>query len=162
MKSLRSCILITALISSNSFSLPTQIIIFPHAEKAINSPHLSAKGIADAQILQNFIMNSPQLKPNIVIANRTPNQRALGSIETCQPIAKKLDLSLQTDFLESEYKKMIEMLLTNPSYTNKKVLICWDKHDMASIASSIKKYNVTETTLNPKGYEAGNLFVFKN
>ena len=150
------------LLSTTSYSYPSQIIIFPHAEKAHDSPHLSPKGSADARILLNFIINSPQLKPDIVIANRTPNQRALGSIETCQPIAKKLNVSLITDFLESEYNEMIKMVLTNAAYQNKKVLICWDKHDMTSIASSIEETKQAQKiSLTPKEYEPGIYFSFQ-
>lgn len=149
--------------STCSFAVPSQIIIFPHAEKAINSPHLSTKGVADAHILQNFILNSPQLKPDIIIANRTPNQRALGSIETCGPIAQELNITLQKYFLESEYKQMIQAVLTKPRYKNKKILICWDKHDIVSIASSIQaNEHVQESSLNPSGYASGNLFLFKH
>ena len=73
----KSILLITtALFGASSFALPAQIIVFPHAEKAKNSPHLSSQGITDARILQNFIMTSPQYKPDAVIANRTPHQRA--------------------------------------------------------------------------------------
>jgi hypothetical protein len=157
----KTLLLIGLFSSTMSFALPTQLIIFPHAEKATHSPHLSMQGIIDATNLKHFILASAQLKPDVIIANRTPNNRALGSIETCSLIANTLHLSLQTDFLESEYQKMIQTILTDSKYDNKKILVCWDKHDMASMKELIKTQNHVEATvLTPEGYATGDFYIF--
>jgi hypothetical protein len=148
--------------SSTIFADPAEIILFPHAEKAMNSPHLSDKGIAEANTLEAYI-DSKQFKPDIVIANRTPHQRALGSIETCNPIAKSSQTSVQASFLESEYKQMIQTVLNNPTFQNKKIFICWDKRDLEGIKTLIKtEKNIDATPLKPEGYAAGYLFLFSS
>lgn len=142
-----------------SFALPAQIAIFPHAEKEANGPHLSAQGMKDAKALQNFILTAENLKPDVVIANSTPAQRALGSIETCGLISQALKIDLHSNFLESQYAKMIQTVLTNPKYTGRKVLICWDKHDIQAMSDLIEaKQKPSVSRLNPPGYSLGYLF----
>lgn len=146
-----------------AFALPAKIIIFPHAQKQVDSPHLSAQGKMEAAALKNYILNTGALRPDIIIANSTPHQRALGSIETCGPIAKTLKVALKTNFLESQYPSMVQALLNNPQYNHKNILICWDQHHIPAITQLIESQHQWHTAaLSPHGLSPGYLIKFIN
>lgn len=158
---IKKCFFIGLLILSvQAFAMPSQIIIFPHADKEIYGPHLSIQGVSHAQMLKRFILHSDMYRPNIVIANSTPQQRALGSIETCQPIANSLNASFHSQFLRSQAADMMAKVLTDPDYDHKKILICWDKRDIPTMKELIIKANKSMqiTILQPSGYVPGYLF----
>lgn len=141
-----------------AFSLPAKIMLFPHAQKEINGPHLSAQGQVEADALKSYILNTAALRPDIIIANSTPHQRALGSIETCGPIAKAFKLTFETNFLESQYPEMIQAVLNNPKYSHKNILICWDQHHIPAITQLIEsQHHLPVVALHPPGFYPGYL-----
>lgn len=133
-----------------SFATPQQVILVPHAEKS-SSGDLTPMGYQDAQMLAQWLLNQPTLKPNIIIANSTPQNRARGSIETCTPIAHDLKLPVNSQFLTQDASQLAAALLANKTYNNKTVLICWDQHSLTQVAGSLGA--ATLKTLPPgQGY----------
>lgn len=154
MKRLTKCLCYSigmSLMSYGSMVLatPQAVILIPHAEKQSNGPDLTKQGRRTARFYAHAITRDAAITPNAIIANSTVDQRALGSIQTCQPLARKLKLKVDSEYQESDYQTMVHKVLSAQSYNGKVVAICWDVHNFPQI---LKDFGVTQpvAALHPK------------
>ena len=117
---------------------PAQIILFRHAEKPADKadPHLSPEGVRRARLLVGFLTTNPVVnkygKPVAIFATKTTkDDDGQRTQETVAPAAAALKLPVQTPFLGRNYKQLAKLILGNPAYAGKTVLICWN-HDVIS------------------------------
>lgn len=123
---------------------PAQIILIRHAEKPLDgkNPHLSRLGIQHAEQLVSFVTTDPRMTrfglPVAVFATRTTkDDNGQRTQETVAPLARALKLPVQTPFLGKDYAALAKLILTNPGYAGKTVLICWNHEEIPQLAAAL-------------------------
>ena len=141
-------ILLFALLMSASaptmVAQPAQIILLRHAEKPADpdDPHLSPAGVKRAERLVSFIMTDPVMSrfglPAAVFATQsTKHGNGQRTQETVAPLARALKLPVQTPFLSKDYSALAKLILANPAYAGKTVLICWNHEEITKLAAAL-------------------------
>ncbi len=123
---------------------PAQIILFRHAEKPDddNNPHLSPEGVQRAERLVTFINSNPMLTrfgaPVALFATKTTkDNNGQRTQETVAPLAKALKLEVKTPFTGNDYNKLAKLILRDPAYSGKTVLICWNHENIPQLAAAL-------------------------
>jgi len=123
---------------------PAQIILIRHAEKPADAknPHLSRTGLERAERLVSFITTDPAMTrfgpPVAVFATRTTKDGdGQRTQETVAPLARALKLPVQTPFVGKDYAKLAKLVLANPAYAGKTVLICWNHEEIPQLAAAL-------------------------
>jgi hypothetical protein len=123
---------------------PAQIILIRHAEKPedTNAVHLSKEGEKRAKELVAFIKTDPELtKFGLPVAlyatHPTRHGHGVRTAETITPLAKELHLSVQEPYLSEDYQGLAKSVLSNPRYTGKCVLICWNHTEIPQLAAAL-------------------------
>jgi len=141
-------VLLSALLMSASahsqVAGPAQIILLRHAEEPTNpeDPHLAPAGVKRAERLVSFIMTDPVMStfgsPVAVFATQTTKHgNGQRTQETVAPLARTLKLPVQTPFLSKDYAALAKMILANPAYAGKTVLICWTHDEIPKFAAAL-------------------------
>ena len=123
---------------------PAQIILIRHADKPSDpkDPHLSQAGVQRAERLVSFITTDPVMTrfglPVAVFATRTTKDgNGQRTQETVAPLARVLKLPVQTSFLGKDYAELANLILANPVYAGKTVLICWNHEEIPQLAAAL-------------------------
>ena len=123
---------------------PAQIILIRHADKPADrkDPHLSRAGVQRAERLVPFITTNPTMNrfglPVAVFATRTTkDDNGQRTQETLAPLARMLQLPVQTPFLGKDYAALANLILANPAYAGKTVLICWNHEEIPQLAAAL-------------------------
>jgi hypothetical protein len=123
---------------------PAQIILIRHADKPADpkNPHLSRAGVQRAERLVSFIMTDPAMTkfglPVAVFATRTTNDdNGQRTQETVAPLARVLKLPVQTPFHGKDYAALAHLILAEPAYAGKTVLICWNHEQIPQLAAAL-------------------------
>jgi hypothetical protein len=123
---------------------PAQIILIRHADKPVDpaDPHLSPAGVQRAERLVSFITTDPTMTrfglPVAVFATRTTkDENGQRTQETVAPLAKVLKLPVQTPFLGKDYAALANLILADPAYAGKTVLICWNHEEIPRLAAAL-------------------------
>jgi hypothetical protein len=123
---------------------PAQIILIRHADKPANpeDPHLSRAGMQRAERLVSFITTDPAMTrfglPVAVFATRTTkDNNGQRTQETVAPLARMLKLPVQTPFLGKDYAALANLILADPAYAGKSVLICWNHEEIPQLAAAL-------------------------
>jgi len=123
---------------------PAQIILIRHAEKPADpeDPHLSRAGVRRAERLLSFITTNPAMTrfglPVAVFATRaTRHDNGQRTQETVAPLARALNLPVQTPYLGRDYARLARLILANPAYTGKTVLICWNHDEIPQLVAAL-------------------------
>jgi len=135
---------VLALLAPPQATRPAQIILFRHAEKPADksNPHLSPEGVRRARQLVGFLATDPAVnkygKPVAIFATKTTkDDDGQRTQETVAPAAAALKLAVQTPFLGKQYKQLAKLILGNPAYAGKTVLICWNHDVMPELAAEL-------------------------
>ena len=135
---------VLALLAPPQATRPAQIILFRHAEKPADksNPHLSPEGVRRARQLVGFLATDPAVnkygKPVAIFATKTTkDDDGQRTQETVAPAAAALKLAVQTPFLGKQYKRLAKLILGNPAYAGKTVLICWNHDVMPELAAEL-------------------------
>lgn len=125
-------------------AFPAQIILIRHAEKPadVSNPHLSPAGAQRAKKLVGFLTTDPQMTkfglPVAVFATHvTKDYNGQRTQETMAPLAAALKLQVQTPFLGKDYAALAKMILANPAYAGKTVVICWNHEVIPELAAAL-------------------------
>jgi hypothetical protein len=123
---------------------PAQIILIRHADKPADpkDPHLSQAGVQRAERLVSFITTDPAMTrfglPVAVFATRTTkDSNGQRTQETVAPLARALKLPVQTPFLGKDYAALASLILADPAYAGKTVLICWNHEEIPRLAAAL-------------------------
>ena len=123
---------------------PAQIILIRHADKPADpkDPHLSQAGVQRAERLMSFITTDPAMTrfglPVAVFATRTTkDSNGQRTQETVAPLARALKLPVLTPFLGKDYAALANLILADPAYTGKTVLICWNHEEIPQLAVAL-------------------------
>ena len=123
---------------------PAQIILIRHAEKPSDpkNPHLSKAGARRAQQLVSFIRTDPAMTrfglPVAVFATKTTKDgNGQRTQETVAPLARALKVPVQTPFRGRDYAAIAKLVLGDPKYNGKNVLICWNHEQIPQLAAAL-------------------------
>ena len=123
---------------------PAQIILFRHAEKPADKadPHLSPAGVRRARMLVGFLRSNPVVnkygKPVAIFATKTTkDDDGQRTQETVAPAAAALKLAVQTPFLGKDYKQLAKLILENPAFAGKTVVVCWNHDVLPELAAEL-------------------------
>jgi hypothetical protein len=123
---------------------PAHIILIRHAEKPAdaNDPHLSPTGVKRAERLVSFITTDPTMTrfgvPVSVFATQTTkHDDGQRTQETVAPLAKALKLTVQTPYLSKDFAAFAKLILANPAYAGKTLLICWNHVEIPQLAAAL-------------------------
>lgn len=135
---------VLALLAPPQATRPAQIILFRHAEKPADkaNPQLSPEGVRRASKLVGFLATNPVVnkygKPVAIFATKTTkDDDGQRTQETVAPAAAALKLAVQTPFLGKDYKQLAKLILGNPAYAGKTVVICWNHEVMPELAAEL-------------------------
>ncbi|MCM2267001.1 MAG: histidine phosphatase family protein [Elusimicrobiales bacterium] len=125
---------------------PAQVILIRHAEKPGNSNELSAKGFERAEALVWFFQSEPAVTrygtPVAIYAMAQKDENSsVRAIQTVKPLAKALQLRLNTDFTRDQTRKLVRDIMENPEYAGRMVLVCWQHTALVEIAAQLAAYN---------------------
>ncbi|HEY9519800.1 MAG TPA: hypothetical protein VIQ98_11070 [Gemmatimonadales bacterium] len=135
---------VLALLAPPQATGPAQIILFRHAEKPADeaNPHLSPEGVRRARQLVGFLSTNPVVnkhgKPVAIFATQTTKDGdGQRTQETVAPAAAALKLRVQTPYLGKDYQQLAKLILGNPAYAGKTVLICWNHDVLPELAAEL-------------------------
>lgn len=136
--------IVLALLAPPQAARPAQIILFRHAEKPADksNPHLSPEGVRRARKLVGFLATNPVVnkfgKPVAIFATRTTrDDDGQRTQETVAPAAAALKLAVQTPFLGKDYKQLAKLILENPAFAGKTVVVCWNHDVLPELAAEL-------------------------
>jgi hypothetical protein len=125
-------------------SRPAQIILIRHAEKPADpeDPHLAPAGVRRAGQLVSFIKTDSAMTrfglPVAVFATKTTKGgNGQRTQETVAPLARALGLPVQTPFLNKDYAAIAKLILGDPEYAGRNVLICWNHEEIPQLAAAL-------------------------
>ena len=78
------------------------------------------------------------------------------SLALIAPAAAALKLRVQTPFVGKDYKQLAKLILENPAYAGKTVLICWNHDVLPELAAEL---GVSPTPPAWKGKEYDQVYV---
>jgi hypothetical protein len=123
---------------------PAQIILIRHADKPSDpdDQHLSRAGVKRAKRLVPFITTDPAMTrfglPVAVFATQaTKHDNGQRTQETVAPLARALKLPVQTPYLGKDYPALAKLILADPAYAGKTVLICWNHEEIPPLAAAL-------------------------
>ncbi len=114
---------------------PSRIILMRHADKPDDpgDPNLSPAGVTRAERLATYI---PQTfgRPDFIIATAR-SKHSDRPVETAEPLAHALGLSIQHDIRDKEFEDLVEEIFSEPAYRGKTIVIYWHHGTLPAIAA---------------------------
>lgn len=117
--------------ASAALAAPAQIIIIRHAEKPDTGNELNERGFARARALANFFVSDPAViaygPPAALYAMKPKGpDGSVRAIQTVTPLAEKLGLPINSDYLRDSLPELVKAVLSERAYDGRTVLICWE------------------------------------
>jgi broad specificity phosphatase PhoE len=128
---------------------PRQVLIIRHAEKPDdNSIHLSPDGQKRAEALQRLFEKStdrpdPYPRPGFLFATKE-SAHSNRPVETVTPLAKALNLDIDTRFGNDDFADLAGELRTKPRYAGATVLVCWHHGTIPELATKLGAVGVPD------------------
>ena len=112
---------------------PGEVILVRNAEEPPGTDvHLSAEGKARAKALATWIPATFG-QPDALFASK-PTNTSRRAVETLEPLAAALKLTIQDNFANEDFAKMVATVLSDSSYAAKRVVIAWQRGNLPNIA----------------------------
>jgi broad specificity phosphatase PhoE len=126
-------------------ALPHQVLIIRHAEKPPErdeSVHLSPTGKDRAEHLHQLFRapkkgQAPFPTPDVIFAARD-SKHSHRSVETVTPLARKLKLTINSNYPDADFAKLAHEILHSGKYAGKTVLICWHHGMIPDLARALR------------------------
>ncbi|HTW95841.1 MAG TPA: histidine phosphatase family protein [Tepidisphaeraceae bacterium] len=116
---------------------PKAIYILRHGEKpdGEKDPNLSPQGYERARSLAKVI---PEhfCTPDFIFAT-APSKHSARPLETIEPLAQSLHMSVIDPYPDADFGKLAHALLTEPQYRGKTIVICWHHEEIPSLARAL-------------------------
>jgi broad specificity phosphatase PhoE len=128
---------------------PRQVLIIRHAEKPDgDSVDLSPEGQKRAEALPRLFTKSPDRPdpfptPDFIFATKKSGH-SNRPVETVTPLAKALNLDIDSRFKDDEFDKLATELLTKARYAGKTVLVCWHHGTIPELARQLRVEDVPD------------------
>jgi phosphohistidine phosphatase SixA len=116
---------------------PHIVMIIRHAEKpeGEKDPNLSPQGFERAKALATVIPDHFP-RPDFLIATKKSKSSAR-PIETITPLSKALRETIESNFKDEQYAELAHLVLTDPKYGGKVVLIAWHHGKIPQLAKAL-------------------------
>jgi len=129
-----------------AFAAPAQVILIRHGEKPENGGQLNAQGFKRADALVKFFKSEPAVlrygMPIAIYAVGPKNDdSSVRSIQTVTPLARALNIQIDSRFTRGQTHKIVADIMENPAYEGRMVLICWQHNNLVEIAVNLAEYN---------------------
>jgi phosphohistidine phosphatase SixA len=142
-------------VQDKSLDLPARVLIIRHAEKPVaddKSVHLNAEGQERAEELYKLFKVSatrpdPFPTPDFIFAAKN-SKHSHRSVETVTPLAKKLKMTINSNYADEDFAKLAQEILQNRKYAGKTLLVCWHHGMAADLAHRLK---ATDAPMHWKG-----------
>jgi hypothetical protein len=136
-----SAALLFTSLAFNLSAMPAQVFIIRHAEKPPEGNGLSLKGKERAAALVPYFMETKELiihgTPVAIYAMAAPKEdSSVRPIDTVKKLADELKITVNTNYVRDNYKKMVDDIKSNAAYSGKTVLISWEHDVIPDIARS--------------------------
>lgn len=124
---------------------PKQVLVIRHAEKPpeeSKSLDLNAEGKERAAALPKLFevtekRPKPFATPEFIFATKN-TKHSHRPVETVTPLAKKLKLTINSDYTDEDCGKLADHLFQNAKYADKTILICWHHGMIPRLAEQLK------------------------
>lgn len=114
----------------------TVIMVMRHGEDiGQHDFHLNPRGFQRAAALPK-LFGARLPKPQVIIASRA-TKGSNRPVETVEPLAKALDLSIDTRFRDDDFRALADRLLSDERYAGKVVLVCWHHGSIPKLARAL-------------------------
>jgi len=118
-----------------SMAGPADVLLMRHAEEPDHGPDLNDRGRDRAKALAKLF---PQRFPTPTLLFAARTTKASGrSVQTLEPLAATLGLSIEDRFDNERYADLALMLRGEPKYNGTHVLICWHRETMPAFAAAL-------------------------
>ena len=97
--------------------------------------HLNKQGMKRAEALPR-LFGSRLPKPDVIIATHA-TKGSNRPVETVEPLARALNLQIDSRFRDDDYAALAQALLTDPRYEGKIVLVCWHHGKIDNLAKAL-------------------------
>ena len=123
---------------------PARVILIRHAEKPddAKNQHLSDEGRDRAQRVVKWLSEGKVLDTNgapaaLYAAAPTARGRSVRCVETLEPTALNLGLTIRTPYQADDYARLAHDLLHDETLRGKNVVVCWVHDYLPQFASSL-------------------------
>lgn len=128
-----------------ALAAPAELIFIRHAEKPAEGHTLSERGYLRAKQLVPFFTEDKRVTkfgpPAALYAMKQARvDSSVRAIETVQPLAEKLHLTIRADFTRDQIKKLVRQIMNSQENSGKTVVISWEHKVIMEI---IKELGVT-------------------
>lgn len=114
---------------------PADVLIIRHAEEEAKGPHLNARGRERANALVKLFDKRFQ-KPTAIFASKSSDQSSR-PVETVQPLASALGLTVNDEFKDARYEALAQQVLHDSKYEHGHILICWHQGAIPELARTL-------------------------
>jgi phosphohistidine phosphatase SixA len=115
---------------------PSVIMLIRHGEdEGQRDYHLSQRGQQRSEALPK-LFGSRLPKPDVIIASRA-TKGSNRPVETVEPLARALGLSIDHQFRDDDFRALAERLLLDGRYDGKAVLVCWHHGKLPKFAKAL-------------------------
>jgi phosphohistidine phosphatase SixA len=121
-------------LNGDGAGLPAEVFLIRHAEEPPTGVHLDDRGRARAKGLVGLFSERFN-RPTALFATQSSSHSAR-AVETLQPLADALHLSIDERFATLEYEPLASAILKG-SYAGGHVLACWHRESIADLAGAL-------------------------
>lgn len=115
---------------------PAVVMLIRHGEDIGQRDfHLNSRGYQRAAALPK-LFGTRLPKPQVIIASRA-SKGSNRPVETVEPLAKALNLSIDTRFRDHDFRALADRLLSDERYDGKVVLVCWHHGSIPKLARAL-------------------------
>ena len=134
---------------------PKAVILFRHAEEPLDytANNLSKIGYERAKLLPELFKTNAVLKalgiPSVLFAAGVKNKdSSIRSIETLEPLAAALNISINESFQRDDFRALSEDINNNRAYDGQVVVVAWQHKILREIA---EKVGLKKAPMYPSG-----------
>jgi len=125
----------------SAHAAPAEVLIIRHAEKPAQGNHLNDRGQQRAQALVPFFETNPSVLdfgvPVAIYASSPKDSSgSYRAIETVEPLAAGLKISINEDYTKKDYDQMITEIISDKDYNGQSVLISWEHNKIPDIVKA--------------------------
>jgi len=116
-------------------SAPGEVLLIRHGEEPKSGPDLNDQGRARANALVG-LFEHPLMQPSSIFAAKSSKQSAR-PVQTCEPLAKAIGLTIDERFDEKDYKAAATAILQGEGAAGRTVIVCWKRETMPELAAAL-------------------------
>jgi hypothetical protein len=129
--------------NNSPFPASATIYLIRHAEKPASGSGLSPEGQARAQAYVKYFQNLQNPSGQAITWDNlfasTDSDNSDRPVLTITPLANQLKLTINSNFADKHYKKLVDELKdpAQGSYAGKNILICWHHGEILDLATKL-------------------------